>query len=401
MVTITCSRSEMGQGVRTGIPMILADELEADWHRVSIWQAPGDETKYDPAGKDGQNTDGSRSTRHHLDVMRELGAAGRYVLEQAAAKKWGVDASEVYAKHHRLYHSASGQSIDFGEVVDAAADIAVPDRRRRPEAQGPVAVEVHRPRHAGGRQLRHEHRRRQLRCRRDHTGDEDRGGGAGARLSRQGEVVRRCRGARGPGGRAGGRDSGPARRHAGRVPRDGRCRGGRDQHLVGARRPQEARDRVGRRPERGPRLRHLRRPAPGSGPHRRPRHPRPRERRRGVRGGRQGDGGGVLRAVLHPHPDGAPGGARRRQRAAGEDHHLHPVAQRDPAVRREGARAGEDRRLVRGDASRRRVRPQVQARLRLRGGDPLEDGRSAGAGAVDPRGRDPQRLLPLPRAPTE
>ncbi len=73
-VTITCSRIEMGQGVRTGIPMILADELEADWDRVSIWQAPGDETKYDPAGKDGQNTDGSRSTRHHLDVMRQLGA---------------------------------------------------------------------------------------------------------------------------------------------------------------------------------------------------------------------------------------------------------------------------------------------------------------------------------------
>jgi len=75
MVTITCSRSEMGQGVRTGIPMILADELEADWQRVKIWQAPGDADKYDPAGKDGQNTDGSRSTRHHLDVMRELAAA--------------------------------------------------------------------------------------------------------------------------------------------------------------------------------------------------------------------------------------------------------------------------------------------------------------------------------------
>ena len=125
-VTITCSRSEMGQGVRTGIPMILADELEADWQRVKIWQAPGDETRYDPAGKDGQNTDGSRSTRHHLDVMRELGAAGRYVLEQAAARKWGVDASEVYAKDHRLYHSVSGQSFDFGEVVDAAADVEVP-----------------------------------------------------------------------------------------------------------------------------------------------------------------------------------------------------------------------------------------------------------------------------------
>ncbi len=125
-VTITCSRSEMGQGVRTGIPMILADELEADWQRVTIWQAPGDETKYDPAGKDGQNTDGSRSTRHHFEIMRELGAAGRYVLEQAAAKKWGVDASEVYAKDHRLHHTGSGRSFDFGEVVDAAADIAVP-----------------------------------------------------------------------------------------------------------------------------------------------------------------------------------------------------------------------------------------------------------------------------------
>lgn len=136
-VTITCSRSEMGQGVRTGIPMILADELEADWQRVRIWQAPGDETKYDPAGKDGQNTDGSRSTRHHLDVMRELGAAGRYVLEQAAARKWGVDAGEVYAKDHRLYHTGSGRSFDFGEVVDAAADVEVPSGGAAPKLKDP------------------------------------------------------------------------------------------------------------------------------------------------------------------------------------------------------------------------------------------------------------------------
>ncbi|NIR92069.1 MAG: xanthine dehydrogenase family protein molybdopterin-binding subunit [Gammaproteobacteria bacterium] len=125
-VTLTCSRSEMGQGVRTGMPMILADELEADWTRVKIWQAPGDETKYDPAGKDGQNTDGSRSTRHSFEIMRELGAAGRYVLEQAAARKWGVDPGEVYARHHRIYHTPSGKSFDFGEVVDVAADIQVP-----------------------------------------------------------------------------------------------------------------------------------------------------------------------------------------------------------------------------------------------------------------------------------
>ena len=137
MVTITCSRSEMGQGVRTGIPMILADELEADWQRVKIWQAPGDAEKYDPAGKDGQNTDGSRSTRHHLDIMRELGAAGRYVLEQAAARKWGVDPGEVYAKDHRLHHDASGRSLDFGEVVDAAADIEVPAGAETPKLKDP------------------------------------------------------------------------------------------------------------------------------------------------------------------------------------------------------------------------------------------------------------------------
>jgi len=137
MVTITCSRSEMGQGVRTGIPMILADELEADWQRVNIWQAPGDAEKYDPAGKDGQNTDGSRSTRHHFDIMRELGAAGRYVLEQAAARKWGVDPAEVYAKDHRIHHTGSGRSFDFGEVVDAAADIAVPTGADAPKLKDP------------------------------------------------------------------------------------------------------------------------------------------------------------------------------------------------------------------------------------------------------------------------
>ncbi|NIO42867.1 MAG: molybdopterin-dependent oxidoreductase, partial [Burkholderiales bacterium] len=125
-VTITCSRVEMGQGVRTGIPMILADELEADWNRVAIWQAPGDAEKYDPAGKDGQNTDGSRSTRHHLDVMRELGAAARYTLEMAAARKWRANIQDVYAKHHRIHNSRTGQSFDYGQLVDVAASINIP-----------------------------------------------------------------------------------------------------------------------------------------------------------------------------------------------------------------------------------------------------------------------------------
>jgi isoquinoline 1-oxidoreductase beta subunit len=98
VVTITCSRAEMGQGARTGIPMILADELEADWDRCTLWQAPGDETKYDPAGKDGQNTDGSRSTRHHLDVMRQLGAAARKTLEMCT-RNTTVSTIPVQASH--------------------------------------------------------------------------------------------------------------------------------------------------------------------------------------------------------------------------------------------------------------------------------------------------------------
>ncbi len=132
-VTITCSRVEMGQGVRTGVPMMLADELEADWNRVAIWQAPGDAEKYDPAGKDGQNTDGSRSTRHHLDVMRELGAGARYTLEMAAAQKWGVNIQDVYAKHHRIYNSRTGKSFDYGELVDVAAGINIPAGEAAPK----------------------------------------------------------------------------------------------------------------------------------------------------------------------------------------------------------------------------------------------------------------------------
>lgn len=136
-VTLTCSRSEMGQGVRTGMPMILADELEADWQRIRVWQAPGDPEKYDPAGKDAQNTDGSRSTRHSFQVMRELGAAARDVLERAAAETWGIDRSDVYAKKHRLYRRDTGDSLDFGDVVGIAADMDV--------AAGPDAVKLKEP----------------------------------------------------------------------------------------------------------------------------------------------------------------------------------------------------------------------------------------------------------------
>ena len=78
LVTIITNRSEMGTGVRTSLPMVVADEMEADWSRVHVAQAPGDEKKYG-----NQDTDGSRSVRHFVQPMRQCGAAMRMMLEQA------------------------------------------------------------------------------------------------------------------------------------------------------------------------------------------------------------------------------------------------------------------------------------------------------------------------------
>jgi isoquinoline 1-oxidoreductase beta subunit len=122
-VTIVCHRSEMGQGVRTGMPMIVADELEADWAKVKVAQAPGDELRYG-----NQDTDGSRSTRHFMQPMRECGAAARMMLEGAAAKRWGVPASEVEARNHEVLHKASGRKLGYGELAADAGALPVPPR---------------------------------------------------------------------------------------------------------------------------------------------------------------------------------------------------------------------------------------------------------------------------------
>src|SRR3546814_4641316 len=94
IVTIIAHRAEMGTGVRTGLPMVVADELEADWDKVRVIQAPGDEPRYG-----NQDTDGSRSTRHFYQPMRRVGAAARGMLEAAAAKQWGVPVAEVAARN--------------------------------------------------------------------------------------------------------------------------------------------------------------------------------------------------------------------------------------------------------------------------------------------------------------
>src|SRR5260221_14218875 len=116
LVSIIPHRSEMGTGSRTSLPMVVADELEADWARVRVVQAPGDEPKYG-----NQDTDGSRSMRHFIQPMRECGAACRLMLETAAAKRWGVDIGEVAAVNHEVLHKSSGKKLRFGALAPAAA----------------------------------------------------------------------------------------------------------------------------------------------------------------------------------------------------------------------------------------------------------------------------------------
>ncbi|MES1162186.1 MAG: molybdopterin cofactor-binding domain-containing protein, partial [Rhizobacter sp.] len=123
IVSIVVNRSEMGQGVRTSLPRIVADELEADWARVRVVQAPGDEAKYG-----NQDTDGSRSTRHWFEPMRRCGASARQMLEQAAASKWNVPVGEVEASNHAVVHKASGRKLDYGALALAAAQLDVPSR---------------------------------------------------------------------------------------------------------------------------------------------------------------------------------------------------------------------------------------------------------------------------------
>src|SRR5437660_7551117 len=123
LVTIVAHRSEMGTGIKTGLPMVLADELEADWRRVKVVQAQGD-PKYGD-----QNTDGSRSARQFYQPMRVAGASARQMLEAAAAHVWGVNASDCRARNHVIIHVPTGRQLSFGDAAKVAAtlEIAPPD----------------------------------------------------------------------------------------------------------------------------------------------------------------------------------------------------------------------------------------------------------------------------------
>ena len=119
-VHIVTHRSEMGTGIRTSLPMVAADELDADWARVKIEQGIGDVRYGD------QNTDGSKSIRDFFDAFRQAGASARLMLVQAAAAQWNVPVAECETGLHEVVHKPTNRKAAYGTLVPAAAKLPVP-----------------------------------------------------------------------------------------------------------------------------------------------------------------------------------------------------------------------------------------------------------------------------------
>lgn len=126
VVKILVPKSEMGQGVRTSLPMIIADELEADWNQLEILQSPAGKAFNCPVFKAVQITVASASIRGFYGPMRKAGAAGRAMLIEAAAKEWSVPESECEASKGTVLHRKSGRSLTYGQLSLKAAKLQVP-----------------------------------------------------------------------------------------------------------------------------------------------------------------------------------------------------------------------------------------------------------------------------------
>lgn len=122
-VTIISHRSEMGQGIRSSLPLLVADEMECDWDRVIVKQALGD-VKYGS-----QNTDGSRSVRRFYFRLKEAGATARTMLQTAAAQVWKVKPDQVQIYNHQAKLAGSSQTLDFSQLGEIASKLPIPDKK--------------------------------------------------------------------------------------------------------------------------------------------------------------------------------------------------------------------------------------------------------------------------------
>ena len=120
-ITLVSRNPEIGQGIKTMLPMLIAEELEVDWKTVKVEQADFD-AKYGM-----QTTGGSRAASNNWVPMRQVGAATRHMLIAAAAKQWGVPETECFAENGRVYHKSTDRSLGYGELASTAASMPVPD----------------------------------------------------------------------------------------------------------------------------------------------------------------------------------------------------------------------------------------------------------------------------------
>jgi len=125
-ITIVVNKSEMGQGVYTSLPMLIAEELEADWSRIRVESAPV-AAVYNHTGFGMQLTGGSSSIPSSWEQLRRVGASGRIMLIRAAAQQWGVPESECHAENSQVIHAKSGKSSSYGALADAAAKLPLPE----------------------------------------------------------------------------------------------------------------------------------------------------------------------------------------------------------------------------------------------------------------------------------
>ncbi|MDJ1482034.1 xanthine dehydrogenase family protein molybdopterin-binding subunit [Cytophagaceae bacterium YF14B1] len=153
IVTIFSPNPEVGQGIKTAFPMIVAEELDVDWKNVNVMQAPLDTQKFER-----QVAGGSGSIRHSWQRLRKAGATARQMLLEAGAKQWKVPVAECKTEKGMVIHTTSGRKLSYGELASEAAKLSVPSDVKLKEVKdfqliGQVAKNVDNPKILTGQPL--------------------------------------------------------------------------------------------------------------------------------------------------------------------------------------------------------------------------------------------------------